>query len=261
MLTHALALLLLLAPAGGEAGGAAPPPAPAPEAPAAASTTREPLREIGHVHALSVFCQAFVKHFNDSAHSLLDNDQTLTFVDFTMSTLESHFKAKGGELLLYDDRVHLMHYTGDVIKSTATLQSDINDLRKSADLAKDPEQAKEARATAADLQEALDHQHQMALDSLGVIHAMIDLATGFTTSVSVQVHPGGPPTIGAPEVAGPAASTDYTGGTAANMDYTQTTPAERRDVRSYLRFNKQFNKISEVESDAVLHAQNVANRC
>ena len=176
---------------------------------------------------------------------MLGNDETLTFVDFTLGGLEPHFKAKGGELLLYDDRVRLIHYTDSIFKTIPALQSEIDKLRRSADLSKDPEQAKEARAAASELQKSLDHQRQMAQDALGVVHALMDLALGTTADTTLQkTHS---PTIGAPEVSGPSASTNYTGSTASNSDYEQSTPKERRDVRSYLRYDRQFDRIGDAE--------------
>ena len=55
MLTYALVLALSLAAAG---------PEPEPAATATPIAQREPLREIGHVRAVSSFCQAFIAHFN-----------------------------------------------------------------------------------------------------------------------------------------------------------------------------------------------------
>ncbi len=252
MLTFALATVLSLAAPGAE---------PEPAATASPPAQREPVREIGRVRALSGFCQAFVTHFNGAAHAMLNNDQTLTFVDFTLAGLQPHFKAKGGEVLLYDDRVRLLHYTDDIFKTVPALQSEIDQLRRSADLTKDPEQAKDARDAASELQQSLDRERAMANDSLGVARALMDLALGTTSDTTVQVHPGGPPTIGAPDVSGPSASTNYIGSVASNSDYTQSTPAQSRDVRSYLQFDKQFDKISQAESEAVEHANAVAAAC
>jgi hypothetical protein len=252
MLTYALVLALSLAAAG---------PEPEPAATATPIAQREPLREIGHVRAVSSFCQAFIAHFNGAARAMLDNDQTLTFVDFTLGGLQPHFKAKGGELLLYDDRVRLIRYTDSIFKTVPALQNEIDQLRRSAALTSDPDQAKAARDTASELQQSLDRERAMAYDSLGVVHALMDLALGATSDTTLQVHPGGPPTIGAPEVSGPSASTNYIGSVASNSDYTQTTPADRRDVRSYLQFDKQFDRIGLAESAAVAHARAVADGC
>jgi hypothetical protein len=260
MLTFALAASLSLA----ALGAAEPDPvasAPVPVASAAPPALREPLREIGHVHALSGFCAAFLGHFNTAARAMLGNDQTLTFVDFTLGGLEPHFKAKGGEVQLYDDRVRLGHYTDDIFKAIPALQSEIDQLRRSAELSKDPEQAKAARETATELQQSLDRQKAMAGDSLGVVHALMDMALGATNDLAVRSRAGGPPSIGAPEVSGPAASTNYIGSVASNSNYTQSTPEQRRDVRSYLQFDKQFDRIAQAESAAVAHAQAIAAGC
>jgi hypothetical protein len=250
MLTLLLAVsLALAAPAAPEAVASAPPAA------------REPLREIGHVRALSGFCQAFVAHFNGAAKAMLANDQTLGLTDFTLGELQPHFKAKGGELLLYDDRVRLLHYSDDIFKSVPALQAEIDALRRSAALTNDSEQAKAAAETADDLQQSLDREKAMASDSLGVARALMDLALGGTADTTLQLRHGGPPTIGAPEVSGPSSSTDYIGSNADNANFTQTTPANRREVRSYLQFDKQFDKIGRAESAAVARANGVAERC
>ena len=123
------------------------------------------------------------------------------------------------------------------------------------------QQAKAARETATELQQSLDRQKAMAGDSLGVVHALMDMALGATNDLAVRSRAGGPPSIGAPEVSGPAASTNYIGSVASNSNYTQSTPEQRRDVRSYLQFDKQFDRIAQAESAAVAHAQAIAAGC
>ncbi|MBC5810559.1 MAG: hypothetical protein GIW95_06870 [Candidatus Eremiobacteraeota bacterium] len=219
------------------------PPQPAPTAavatPQATSTPKAALREIGRIRAQTPFCRAFTDHFNASARTMLGNDDEISYVDFTFGSIENHFKARAGELLFYDDRVKLIAYVKALQTALPGLQAEINALRKSAALTTDPENAKAARDVAAQLQKSYDRQRQIAIDSLGVIHAMMDYSIGNTkASTSIQTNvPGG------------------------YDEYLQTTPPERRDVRSYLKLHQQMDRIGDAEAAAAITAETVAERC
>jgi hypothetical protein len=220
--------------------GAVEPPAPppAPEStisPQPSAAPKELLKEIGHVKAVTPFCKAFVTHFNNSAQLMTSNDEQISYIDFTFGNIDKRFTELGGELRFYEDRVRLMAWVKTVQQHIPVLQDEINQLRRSAALTIDPGTAKAAREVATQLQTSLDKQKQIANDALGVIHAMIDVTDGKTK-----------PDLG------------------SRWDhevYDATTPQAMRDVRSYLKMDKQLGRIGDAESAAMNGAGLVALGC
>ncbi len=239
------------------------PPSPAasgaPEAvasatPQSAATPKEQLREIGRVRAITSFCKAFITHFNDSAKLMIADDAEISYVDFTLGTLERHFRQIDAERALYGDRLRLMAYVKALQQQLPPLQEQINQLRRSAELTKDPNEAKGSREVAAQLQKAYDRQHQIALDTLGVIHVMLEMAAskGEGPSSFKQMLAASAPILGpSPAVVGAA----------SDIDFIDTQPAERRDVRSYLRMKTQRDRIGDAESMATKKAETLASNC
>jgi hypothetical protein len=230
--------------------GAIEPPGPVPS-----PTPKEQLREIGRVRAITTFCKAFITHFNDSAKLMLANDAEISYVDFTLGTLEKHFSQVGGDQIVSGDRVRLMAYVKALQQQLPQLQDKINQVRRSAELTTDPEAAKQAREVAAQLQKSYDRQHQITLDTLSVIHVMMEMAankgegpTSFQQMLAAQSNTFGNSN---PAPVGAAIDTNFTG----------SEPAERRDIRSYLRMQTQRDRIGDAESVATIKAEAVANNC
>jgi hypothetical protein len=235
MLAVLLAIALERADAAATAG-----PAPAPTAapvPAPASTEKPTLKEIGHVRALTSFCSAFERHFNAAVAPILENDRQIGSIGFTYGALESHFRQRAGELAVYDDRVHLMHWVDELQKLVPQAQVEVNDLRASASLAKDPADAKLAHELAAQLQHALDKQRQIAIDSLGIVQALGEATTSHVKTELTDVMPGG------------------------YDDYETRTPKAWRDVRSYLHWQSQLDRIDDAEGAAAASAGTLVARC
>ncbi len=203
--------------------------------PSPAATQRQPLREIGRVRAVTTFCKSFIVHFNNSAHLMTSNDEQISFIDFTLGRIEKRFDELGGELRFYEDRVRLVHWLDTLQHQIPVLQEEINQLRRGAALTSDPVKAKEAREVATKLQTSLDKQKQIYTDALGVLHAMFDLTAGKTK----------------PEL----------GSRFEHEMYEATTPEAMRDVRSYLKMDKQLDKIGEQESAAMTRAEVVVSSC
>jgi hypothetical protein len=218
------------------------------------ATPKEQLREIGRVRAITSFCKAFITHFNDSAKLMISNDAEISYVDFTLGTLDKHFSQVGGDVALSGDRVRLMAYVKALQQQLPPLQQQINQLRRTAELTKDPEEAKQAHEVAAQLQKSYDRQHQITLDTLSVIHVMMEMAAakgeGPSTfqqalaAAAPSLGPG-PPIVGAP----------------SDINYIDTEPAERKDIRSYLRMQTQRDRIGDAESNATRKAELVASNC
>jgi hypothetical protein len=238
----------------------------------APSPTAAPLREIGHVRAASPFCSAFERHFNGAARPILASDERIGAIGFTLGTIEAHYRARGGELLLYDDRVHLMRYVADLQKAIPQARRELDELRASAPLARDPAAASRTRELAESLGKALDKQRQIAIDSLGVVHAMMDLTFGSNRNEShatVVRNENLPVTIdplahleGIRDADGPRASTDVQSQMPGSFDpYTAGTPANARDVRSYLQWQRQLDRIGDAEGAAAQTAESLADRC
>jgi len=247
------------------------PPGPVPSAPASTAsaepaadasampqpkaTPKEQLREIGRVRAITTFCKAFIARFNDSAKLMLSNDAEISYVDFTLGTLEKHFSQVGGDVVLSGDRVRLMAYVKALQQQLPPLQEQINALRRSAELTKDAEEAKQAREVAAQLQKSYDRQHQIMLDTLGVVHVMMEMAaskgegpSSFQQMLAAQSNPF-------------ISSNPTPVGVASDVNFTGAEPAERRDIRSYLRMQTQRDRIGDAESNATKKAELVASNC
>ncbi|GAC1302070.1 MAG: hypothetical protein NVSMB19_10980 [Vulcanimicrobiaceae bacterium] len=250
-----IAAAVLLAFAPGE------PPSPAPV-----------LREIGRVRAASPFCSAFERHFNAAARPMLASDERIGAIGFTLGTIEAHYRERGGELLLYDDRVHLMRFVGDLQKAIPQARRELDELRASAPLARDSDSAAQTLELAASLGKALDKQRQIAIDSLGVVQAMMDLNFGSNRNEShaTVVRDERAPLLvdplahlaGIRDASGPRASTEMQSQMPGSFDrYTASTPANARDVRSYLQWQRQLDRIGDAEGAAAERAATIAGRC
>ncbi len=207
------------------------------KAPAPAPTPKEPLRTIIRVKAQTQFCTAFYQHFNGAVVPLLESDANIGYIDFTLGTVEGHFDQLNRESLLYNDRVNMIHYVGTLQHRVADAQAEVNALRTSAALATDPSDAAAARKLATKLQTAVDKQHQVALDSLGVAQAMMEYEGSEEGQRAIAAHfPGG-------------------------YDPDRNLPADERDVRTYLHLQKQEDRIGDAEGDAAQIADDISQRC
>ncbi len=267
-----LALIAVLAAAAGETPASAAPAATAAAGASTAPTQGATLREIGHVRAITTFCAAFERHFNGAARPILASDTQASYIGFTLGNIEPHFHARGGELLLYDDRVNMMHYVGNVQKLVPQAQREIDALRTSAPLANDPATAAQTLELARHLQKALDKQRQIAIDSLSVVQALNDvtLGTNDNTAHATAVYDERRVALIDPlehlaairDASGPRAPTTLQAQPPGAYDpYTASTPANWRDVRSYLHWQDQLDRIGDAEAVAARDAEAVAGRC
>jgi hypothetical protein len=237
------------------------------------------LHEIAHVKAITPFCAAFERHFNGAARPLVSADANVGFLGYTMGGIETHFRARAGELALYNDRVHMMAYVGTLQKLIPQAQDEIDALRRSAALATDPADTTATTSLAADLQAALDKQRQISIDSLGVVQALTDDTTSSSRlnfeDLGASLGGGNPgraiALLGRPDPMGylPAednealrASPELQSGVPGGYDeYATRTPSERRDVRVYLHWQDQLDRTRDAERSAVVKADAIADRC
>ena len=215
---------------------------------ATAVASPAPLREIGHVRATTPFCAALQQHFDGAVRPMLAADERIGAIGFTLGTIEGHFHALAPELLIADDRIHLLHFVTDLQQSILEATGELDALRSSSALATDPEAAAQTRDVSVSLGVALAKQRQLAIDSLGIVRAMNDLALGNNLT---QIEARGP----APQVAiGPPYPRNYD-------VFTATTPANGRDVRQYLKWQHQTDRIADAEAAAAKTADFLAERC
>jgi hypothetical protein len=225
---------------------AAPAGALGPLTPKPSATPKVPLKEIGHVTAVTAFCKAFVTHFNTSAQLMTQNDGQISFVDFVLGKLKKDFEATDRESRLHDDRINLIAYHQRLMDQIPKLQAAINELRRAAALTIDPDKAKEAHEVAAQLQKSLDKEKQIASDTLGVIHAMLEQASGANTrlvNLETPIEVSGSSTLGP----GP--------------NLPSHNPDAIDDIRSYLEMDRQRDRIGDAESAAMTHADVVMQGC
>ena len=218
-------------------GAAGPTPGPT-------ATPKTALREIGHVHATTTFCKTFETHFNNSADALIANDEDLSFIDFTLGKIEPDYKANTGrDILLHNDRMRLAAYTQAIIRRMAALQAEINALRQTAAMTTDPATAKAARDAAQDLQTTYNHQRQLAVDTESIVHVMMEQEAA-DKPLRQQASIG--PIAGAGD---------------SDVNVADRRPQAEKDVREYLKFEKQRNTITDAEASAVTHAETVVSGC
>jgi hypothetical protein len=225
---------------------AAPADTLGPVTPKPSATPKVPLKEIGHVTAVTAFCKAFVTHFNTSAQLMTQNDGQISFVDFVLGKLKKDFEATDRVSRLHDDRINLIAYHQRLMDQIPKLQDAVNELRRGAALTIDSEKAKEAREVAAQLQKSLDKEKQIASDTLGVIHAMLEQASGANTRLVNLETP--------VEVSGSS-----TLPLSANLP--SRNPDAIDDIRSYLEMDRQRDRIGDAESAAMTHADIVMQGC
>jgi len=113
------------------------------------------------------------------------------------------------------------------------IQQQIDQLRQSATLSNDPAEQKQMRDAASQLQEAYKHQFQLSTDLTGLAQSMMqyDIFRG--------PHPLGGWT-----------------------PYDNTLPEDEKNIKSYLRYDRQLKSIDDAENGAVDIAYAIAeNNC
>jgi hypothetical protein len=259
----AVVLAVLLGEPGSVAAAAAPLPGPAlapigaaSAAPDPTMTPKPPLKEIGRVRALTPYCAAIEKHFNAIVAPMIENDNRIGAVDFTLGNLRAHFDDPARDLKLYDDRVNLSAYAGFVETSIPAIQKEVNELRAAEKLTTDPEEAKLAHDLAAQLQKSLDRQRQIGYDTAGVAQALLESSPGTKL-------------LGDPL---DATLQSERGDTRAQFQLElaaqevrelgeRTTAPGWQDVRDYLRLQRQRDRIGDAEGAAAALADRAYEHC
>jgi hypothetical protein len=203
-----------------------PLPSPSP------SSTALPLKTIITVVS-SPYCNALAQHFNNAYVPMNANDRLFDTVNVQLLQMNDMFKGPDYIDQYVQLRTKMIKESGVLMASLKPIHEQIDQLRQAADLSQDPDAVKQMRDAAAQLQDAYLHQFQLSTDLQSLAQAMIDY------NVWDKKHP-------------------INGWT----EEEQSLPADEKNVKVYLHFDKQRTSIDTAESHAVDIAYAIAqNRC
>ncbi|MBV8372223.1 MAG: hypothetical protein JOY69_03100 [Candidatus Eremiobacteraeota bacterium] len=201
---------------------AVPSPSPSP------SSTALPLKTIITVVS-SPYCNALAQHFNNAYVPMNANDRLFDTVNVQLLQMNDMFKGPDYIDQYVQLRTKMIKESGVLMASLKPIHEQIDQLRQSADLSQDPDAVKQMRDAAAQLQDAYLHQFQLSTDLQSLAQAMIDY------NVWDKKHP-------------------INGWT----EEEQSLPADEKNVKVYLHFDKQRTSIDTAESRAVDAAYAIA---
>jgi hypothetical protein len=211
-----------------------PPPAAPPAAAVSPSPSASPraLRTIVTVVS-SPYCNALAQHFNAAFVPMAANDRVFTRVGTQLDEMNVMFDYPDYVNRFLDLRTKIVKESDTLIASLKPIQKEIDALRQSSSLSKDPAAAAQMRDAADKLHDAYAHQFQLSTDLTSLAQSMLDY------NIERGPHPLG-------------------GWTPA----IQAMPADEKNVRVYLHFDKQLTSIDDAENRAVDVAYAIAqDRC
>lgn len=179
-----------------------------------------PLKTIVTVRT-SPYCSALARHFNRIVTPMLANDRTLESVGVSLDRINALFDKIDYVSRFTGERLKMEKYVGTLQDSLPEMQTQINQLRAAQTLTSDPARAAEMHLLAQELQRAYDKQRQLSIDLLGVVHAMMDFDI---TNAHRQ--------------------------TPMERLEALSVPADARNLKSYLRFDGQRDRLADAESKA-----------
>ncbi len=215
LLANVLAAVLAVMPA------AAAPSSPAPSASPGPSATPRNLKTIVTVVS-SPYCNALSDHFNGAFLPMLANDRVFNAVGAQLDEMNDMFKYPNYVNRFLDLRTKTVKESDTLVASLKPMQGQIDRLRESAALSTDPAASQAMRDAASQLQQAYTHQFQLSTDltSLAQFMMQYDIERG--------PHPIGGWT-----------------------PQEQAMPADEKNVKVYLHFDKQRGSIDDAENRAV----------
>jgi hypothetical protein len=213
LISSLLAAVLALLPPPGASPGPGTSPAPT-------ATPRE-LKTIVTVIS-TPYCNALAEHFNGALVPMLANDRTFTVVNTQLEDFN--------ELWNYPDyadryvkiRVKIVNEAGVLMASLRPIQAQIDQLREAASLSTDQEAVAQMKDAAAQLQDAYKHQFQLSTDLNSLAQNLMEY------NVFAHPHPLGGWT-----------------------PHDNTIPADEKNIKVYLHYDKQINSIDGSEDKAV----------
>ncbi|MGA8534759.1 MAG: hypothetical protein WB615_11665 [Candidatus Tumulicola sp.] len=205
-------------------------PSPAPSASPVASPRA--LKTIVTVIS-SPYCNALEQHFNGALVPMLANDRVFNGVSVQLDEMNQMFDYPDYVNRFMDLRVKTVKESDSLIRSLKPIQQQVDLLRQSATLSNDPAATAEMRAAAEQLQQAYNHQFQLSTDLTSLAQSMMQY------DIQRGPHPIGGWT-----------------------PQEQAMPADEKNIKIYLHFDKQRSSIDDAESRAVDVAYSIAqNRC
>jgi len=224
-------ILAMVLPVGAPAASASPCPSPSPDSyssPAPSESPRAPLKTIVTVKS-SPYCSALADHFNSALVPMVANDRVFTVVDTQLDDMNNMFKYPNYIDRFVVLRTKLLKETNVLENSLRPIQQQIDQLRTSATLSTDPAEQKQMRDAASQLQDAYKHQFQLSTDLTGLAQAMMQY----------NIFRGGHPLGG------------WT-------PYDNTLPEDEKNIKSYLKYDRQLKSIDDAENGAVDIAYSIA---
>ena len=199
-------------------------PVPAPASTGTASPSPEPTRVLRIIVTVksSPFCASIGRHFNAVLAPMLANDRTLDGVSAQLDDFGRLFKGADYAQRFLAVRRHLEAYDNQLLQSLPAMQDEINKLRQGERLTSAPDAAKQLHLSAQELQRAYDKQRALAIDLQGIVQGMMQYDI-------TQPMPLGGDTV----------------------ENQLTLPKERKDLKSYLRFDGERDIIADAENKAV----------
>jgi hypothetical protein len=170
----------------------------------------------------SPYCKALADHFNSAMIPMVANDRVFDVVDVQLDDMNNMFKYPDYANRFLDLRARIIKESDTLDKSLKPINDQIFALHQSASLTNDPQAAKEMLDAAAQLREAYVHQFQLSTDLTDLAESMMRY------NVLRGPHPLGGWT-----------------------PYENTLPSAEKDIKSYLQFGAQRDKIDTAEDKAV----------
>lgn len=192
-----------------------------PLSPGATPASARPLKTIITVVS-TPYCNSLADHFNAALVPMLGNDRTLDGVSVQLDDVNTLFSEPNYEQRFLQVRDRLGKQVTALMGSLDEIQREINQLRDGSRLTNDAKAAAQVHQAAQELQTAYDKQRQLSIDLQGMYHAML-------TYPIQRVHP------------------PLGGFSPAEM----AMPADAKDVKSFLKFDRQRDTIASSEDNAV----------
>jgi hypothetical protein len=170
----------------------------------------------------SPYCNALAQHFNSALVPMLANDRVFDVVGVQLDDMNDMFKYPDYANRFLDLRYKIIKESETLDASLKPINDQIFSLKQAASLTNDPQAAQQMRDAADRLRDAYVYQFQLSTDLTGLAHSMIEY------NVFRGPHPLGGWT-----------------------PYENTLPSAEKDIKSYLKFDSQRQKIDEGENKAV----------
>lgn len=206
--------------------------APAASPSAAPVPTARPLKTIVTVVS-SPYCNALASNFMGAFVPMHGNDLTFDSVSVQLDDMNDMFKYPDYANRFLDLRTKIVKESDTLVKSLQPIHRQIDALRQAASLSSDPAAAAEMRDAAVQLEAAYQHQFQLSTDLTSLAQNMLQYDI----------------------MAGPHPLGGWT-------PQEQQMPADEKNIKVYLHFDKQRVSINDAEGRAVDIAYDIAQtRC